>query len=168
MSEENESRRRAFACPPTISRYRGADLSLLDPADVDDRRSLIEVDHPELRRALERGQHEIRLEGHVMNPFLHIALHEVVANQIWDGEPVEVWATAERLTALGYKRHDVLHMLGSVVTAEIWEALARSQPYDHKRYVGALDALPESWEGKSSGAERTAPRIGRRQNRPRY
>lgn len=50
---------------------RGIDGSLLDPSDPDERRMLVELDHPELFGAIERG------------------------------EPLETWEAAQRLRDLG-------------------------------------------------------------------
>jgi hypothetical protein len=72
-------------------------------------------------------------------------MHEIVANQLWDDDPPEVWETAKRLTALGYERHEVLHMLCSVVAREVWAVLDARLPSDTARYVAALDDLPESY-----------------------
>lgn len=140
-----EDARRRFACPPARGRYRGVELDSLDPGDPDERRLLIAAEHPELGRALERGEDAVLAGGRPVNPRLHLALHEIVAAQLWDGDPPEVWETAQRLVALGWKRHEVLHMLGSVVAAEIWELLQARAPFDRERYVAALNELPESY-----------------------
>jgi hypothetical protein len=142
----DEERRRRFACPPARGYFDGVDLSFLDPADRDDRHFLILAEHPDLHRAIEEGAEQVVVGGRPINPRLHLSLHEVVAAQLWDDDPPEVWETAKRLQRLGYERHDILHMLGSVVTHEIWWALKEEKPYDHDRYVRALDALPESWQ----------------------
>src|SRR5487761_1014760 len=115
-----DAQRLAFACPPGQGEWDEIDLGLLDPADEDERRTLIEAEHPELRGAIEDDVREIHTGGRVVSPNLHIAMHEVVANQLWADEPPEVWQTAQRLTAAGYDRHEVLHMLGSVVAGEVW------------------------------------------------
>jgi len=140
-----EARRQECACPPGVGRYEGIELEYLDPADPDDRRMLIEAAHPELHRALRRGDDEIVLHGQPMSPRLHIAMHEIVANQLWDDDPPEAWRTAQRLTALGYERDEVVHMLCSVVARELWHVMAAGAPSDTARYVAALDELPESW-----------------------
>jgi hypothetical protein len=42
-----------------------------------------------------------------VNPVLHIAMHEIVANQLWANDPPEMWETAVRLLDAGYERHEV-------------------------------------------------------------
>jgi len=74
----------------------------------------------------------------------------------------ETWQTARRLLALGHERHDVLHMLGSAVAGELWHVTHEGVPFDHERFVGALDALPGSWgedDSESSGEETTSPPV---------
>ena len=144
-SDASQEARRQFACPPARGRYRGIELEYLDPGDPEDRHFLIAAEHPELRRALERGDEDVVVHGNRINPRLHLVLHEIVANRLWDGDPPETWETAQRLLALGHDRHEVLHMLGSVVAREVWGTLQTGAPIDHERYVAALGELPESY-----------------------
>ena len=161
MSEED---RRAFAVPTARGECEGVDLALLDPNDEDERRILIEAEHPELLRALRGGQREVHVEGRAMNPVLHIAMHEIVANHLWANDPPEVWETAQRLVAAGYPRHEVLHMLASVVSAEMFEIMGHQAPHDIERVRDGLAALPQSWEERRAGipAERHTNRAERR------
>jgi hypothetical protein len=130
----------------------------LDPSDEDHRHLLIEIEHPEFHAALrDPSVDEVEVAGRPVNPRLHIALHEIVANQILGDEAPEVWETAMRLAALGYSRHDVLHMLVSVVGEDVRLAMVEDTPYDRERHLAALAALPGSWEamrrrGRSRGA----------------
>jgi tetratricopeptide (TPR) repeat protein len=68
-----------------------------------------------------------------------------VANQIMADDPPEVWQTAQRLIKDGYERHDILHMLASVVSKQTYSILNDQQPLDADEYIQALDALPDSW-----------------------
>ena len=53
---------------------------------------------------------------------------------------------ARRLIEAGYERHEVLHMLGSVVAKDVYAALRDKLPPDLEKTREALAALPESWE----------------------
>jgi hypothetical protein len=107
---------------------------------------LVEDQHPELADAVAEGVDEVPVEdGHLINPRLHLALHEIAARQILDDEPAEMWTTARRLDALGYDRHEVLHMLASTLSDQIWSILDGSGSYDPSAHVHELAALPESW-----------------------
>jgi hypothetical protein len=142
----NQSARRALAAPITSGEFDGIDLASLDPANPDARRILILADHPDLAAAIDAGRSEIHMGGETTSPVLHISMHEIVANQLWDDEPPEAWETAQRLLAAGYDRHEVLHMLGSVASAGVYAALVEGRPHDPDAMRAALAALPESWE----------------------
>lgn len=144
---ESKAERRRWLFPEVKGTFDGIQPEFLDPAIADDRRFLILAEHRKFARAINRGDDVVNVEGNVVNPHLHIAMHEVVANQIWDGKPAEVWPTVARLRGMGYERHDILHMLASVVTGEIWKAGQSGVPSDPASYARALGALPESWHG---------------------
>jgi hypothetical protein len=84
-------------------------------------------------------------------------MHEIVATQLWDGDPPEVWATAARLLESGYERHEILHMLAAPVAQQVWGTLHEERPYDRALHVAALHALPGSWEQER--ATRTGARL---------
>ena len=107
--------RRAFAAPPGSGFFRKLDLSLLDPADRDERRLLIEAEHPELADTLELDEDVVVVDGEEIDPRLHLTIHEIVAEQLWENDPPEVWETARRLSEAGYERHEIFHMLGSAL-----------------------------------------------------
>ena len=126
----------------------GTDLAWLDPADPDERSLLIRFEHPEFAAALDAGWDEIELDGTVMSPNQHLTIHEVVANQLWDGEPPEAAETARRLDLVGYDRHEVFHMIGSVVSDQMWQVMHDQQPADLEQIREDLAALPGTWEAK--------------------
>jgi hypothetical protein len=149
----DHDRRLTFAIPLTAE--PGDETQELDPNDADDRALLIAAAHPELDTDAETAL----LDGHEINPRLHLTIHEIVANQILDDGPPEVWATAQRLRKLGYGRHEVLHMLGAAMTPQLWDTLQNQHEYDLEAHRAALAALPESWERARPGGP--APPAGR-------
>lgn len=171
--QADRDRRLAFAIP--LLAEPDEETQGLDPNDADDRALLIAAAHPELETAL--------VDGQEINPRLHLTIHEIVATQIVDDDPPEVWATAQRLRKLGYGRHEVLHMLGAAMTPQLWDALHNQREYDLQAHRAALAALPESWErGRPGGPappaaraahavdaskRRKAERAARRRNRRR-
>ena len=136
MSRDDEERR-AFALGPGHDPRQGD--------DEDDRQLLIEEEHPDLRRAIDEGRPEIRCDGIVISPVLHIAMHVIVANQVMDDDPPETWDTAKRLLAAGYERHELQHMLASVVSEDVYAAMKGESP-DPEQTRSRLAALPASWE----------------------
>ena len=131
--------RRMFAMPYFGTSIGEEDYPRLDPGDPDERRLLIEGEHPEYHAVLEDPGFDGEIDG--VNPRLHIVIHEVVANQLWEDDPAEAWRAARRLHDAGVDRHDVLHQLGGVVAAHLHGALTDQRAVDHAAYRQALDAL---------------------------
>ena len=159
-----DDERRLFAVPALSGQFDGIELSFLDPDDEHDRTILVLAEHPELRSAIATGRDQIHHHGRVVNPQLHLAMHEIVANQLLANDPPEMWDTAKRLAGAGYERHEVLHMLASVVSGDVYSALHDKQSPDPARTRAALAALPGSWERQREEipAERHANRAERR------
>ena len=160
----SDDERRLFAVKAPSGQFDGIELSFLDPDDEHDRTILVLAEHPELRSAIEFGRDKIHHHGRVVNPQLHLAMHQIVANQLLANEPPEMWDTAKRLINAGYERHEILHMLASVVSADVYSALHDNQSPNSERTRAALAALPGSWEHQREEipAERHANRAERR------
>jgi hypothetical protein len=126
------------------------DLALLDRDDEDERRYLIEAEHPLFAQAL-RTDAELEVGGEPMSPRLHVSMHEIVTNQLWADDPPEVWATAQRLAALGYERHVILHMIASLVSHDLWEPCIAGRPSTPPPTPGA------STPSRRAGRRRTTP-----------
>jgi len=133
----NADERRAWLFPPAAGHFHGIDLARLDTNDEDERRVLIEAEHPDLADGLDKGLDEIVSDGRTINPRLHIAMHSLAVNQLLHDGPPEMWPTVERLVDAGYDRHDVLHMLGSVAAEELWHVQHDHEPFDRARHAGA-------------------------------
>ncbi|MFC6883958.1 hypothetical protein [Actinomadura yumaensis] len=94
--------RRAFALPflsgthRLSGRHGSIDLSTLDPADPSDRRIMLEFEHPGA-------------------PEDHLDAHERLTVRLWDGDPPQLWETAQALLDVGYERHEILHKLIDVL-----------------------------------------------------
>jgi hypothetical protein len=168
------SRSHVFARRPTITAGRGARLSDMDAsnggmivrlsliastqalegvgarvedlADPDTRAVAIRADHPELDRALREGKDELIVDGEPMSIRLHLTMHQVLANQLAEDDPPEVYLTAQRLLAAGYDRHEVLHMLAAPIAEQIHATLHDGEEYNLDWHLAALAALPGSWE----------------------
>lgn len=131
--------RRTFAMPYFSTRIGGDDFQELDPNDPDERAILIEGEHPEYHDALADPGFEGEVDG--VNPRLHLAMHEIVANQLWDNDPPETWHAARRLRDLGHDRHDILHAIGEVVMTHLHASLMAQKVFDLERYCAELDQL---------------------------
>jgi Domain of unknown function (DUF1841) len=136
--------RQSWAIPRGHGTYRGLDLELLNPADEDELTFLIEAIHPELADALRSGD-EMIASGEPFSPRLHIAMHQIVANQMLADDPPETWHTVQRLAALGYDWHNIMHMIAAVVSDDVYHALKEDQPFDPGDYIRRLRQLPGDW-----------------------
>jgi Domain of unknown function (DUF1841) len=152
-SRDEDDRRRLVADPEVLAALA---LTIEQLSDPDMRSFMIRHEHPEFEAALKEGRREIEGDDGPMNPRLHLKMHEVVATQLWDDSPPELWDTAVRLLDAGYERHEILHMLAGPVVEQIWGALHDERPYERERHVAALQALPRSWERERT--TRTAAR----------
>ncbi len=113
---------------PEKIRFLFGDLPVwADPDDPDDRAALFaEAAGP---------------DGEVLTP-LAAALHEVVAAQITDDRPPQVWATANRLLQQGLDRAEVLAQLALAAGTMAKVAFRTDRPYDEAIYLAMLDGLP--------------------------
>lgn len=131
--------RRIFAMPYVGTRIGGEDYPQLDPADPDDRRLLIEGEHPEYHQVLTDPAAGDEIGG--VNPRLHLSIHEIVANQLWEDDPPEVWQAARRLRDRGLDRHEILHRLMSVAVDQLHGALTSGTAADTAAYARGLDRI---------------------------
>ncbi|WP_445190019.1 DUF1841 family protein [Pseudonocardia sp. Cha107L01] len=78
-----------------------------------------------------------------VNPRLHVVLHRVIANQLWDDTPAEVWQAARRLLAQGHDRHTILHALAYELSQELYPAMTgqHAPDPDMTAYRARLRAL---------------------------
>jgi hypothetical protein len=121
-AERDAIDRRRFAMPFSSTRIGDEDFPALDPGNPDDRLLLIEGEHPEFHDLLYDPTFEGEIDG--TSPHAHIAIHEVVANQLWDDNPPGAWRAAKRLREARVERHDILHQLGEVVVTQIYGVLS--------------------------------------------
>jgi hypothetical protein len=143
--------RRMFAMPYFGTRIGEEDYPRLDPGDPDERRLLVEGEHPEYHGALADPAFDGEIDG--VNPRLHMPNHAVVATPLWDNHPPEAWRAATRLHDAGVARHDILHQLGSIVATHLHGALTNRQAVDPVAYRQALDALrPPSSRRRANSA----------------
>ena len=150
--------RRIFAMPYIGTRIGDEDYPRLDPADPDERRLLIEGEHPEYHPMLADATSDREIDG--VNPRLHVAMHEVVANQLWDDDPPEAWQAARRLRDRGLERHEILHRLMNVAVEQLHGALTSGTAADSAAYARALDRIAPDRKGRRSAAGRGLRVVG--------
>jgi hypothetical protein len=146
--------RRMFAVPGVTTRIGDQEFSFLDPGDPDDRGVFIKGEHPEYHEALADPDTDT-VEG--VNPRLHVTVHEVVANQLWDDDPPQVWQAARRLLATGADRHDVLHAIADVLVEHLHGLLTGQGDGDVAPYIAGLEQLGRHVDPDPVGEARVIP-----------
>jgi hypothetical protein len=136
--------RQSWAMPAGHGSYRGLELELLHPADEDELMLLLDAQHAELADALDSGQ-EMIVEGEPFSPRLHLAMHQIVANQLLADDPPETWPTVQRLADLDYDWHNIMHMIARVISDDVYGAVKESREMDPADYARRLRRLPGDW-----------------------
>ena len=144
FDEPGPGDRRSWAVPPAHGIYQELDLQLLDPGDEDQRALLLEALHPDFAGALQ-GDDDVIIGGELVNPRLHVAMHQVVANQLLADDPPETWQAVQRLAGLGYDWHNIMHMIASLVTEDVYGVLQEHRKPDPAGYTRRLNQLPGDW-----------------------
>jgi len=131
--------RRRFTMPFSGATIDGEDFDRLNPADPDERGLLIRGEHPELHEALADPDFDTKAAG--FSPRFHLTMHEVIANQLWDDDPPEVWQAAQRLRDQGVDRHDILHALLELMVTHMHPVMVDKKPFDTDAYRRDLNDL---------------------------
>ena len=81
------------------------------------------------------------------NHLLKATILQVVDNQLKNNDPPETKQTYNRLVKNGYPENEAKRLIACVVSAEVFEVLKRKEKFNQKRFVEALNKLPElPWE----------------------
>jgi hypothetical protein len=131
--------RRLFTMPFFGTTIDGEDFDRLNPSDPDERALLIKGEHPELHEALADPDFDSKAVG--FSPRFHLTMHEVIANQLWDNDPPEVWQAAQRLRDQGVDRHDILHRLLELMVTHMHPVMVDKKPFDTDAYRRDLHDL---------------------------
>jgi hypothetical protein len=81
--------------------------------------------------------------GAHFNPDLRDAILKAVEYQLANDNPPETKQTYDRLIREGHSENDAKLLIANVVAVEIFEVVNRREPFNHHRFVQALNRLPE-------------------------
>lgn len=100
------------------------------------------ADHGEYHALLETGDEALDKDFHpddgVANPFLHMALHLAVRDQIATDRPPGIRAAYTRARAATSGRHAAEHTLLDCLAEALWRAQRDGQPPDERAYLAAV------------------------------
>lgn len=98
--------------------------------------------HPEYQRILEQPDRhrdrDYRPESGDINPFLHLALHLAVAEQLSIDQPPGIRGEFERLRTAKGDEHAALHAVVECLGEVIWHAQRYGTTPDATRYLDCL------------------------------
>lgn len=118
---------------------QGGDLETL--SDEEMRLGEIMLEHEEYHNQFEiadhLSDHEFDAETET-NPFLHIVFHQIVENQLEARDPIEAYQFFNAMRRKKISRHDVIHLIGSILSFLIYDFLKESREFDLPRYKSLL------------------------------
>ena len=130
----------------------------LDPLNADDRAELIRLAHPELAPAVDAGEEVAVIGGEIVNPRLHLLMHQVVAERLLYDDPPEEWLAFSDLLENGADAHDAQHAIGRRFVEELMAAVGPPP-------APAPAPRPRASADRRTRDRRKAQRAARRRNR---
>ena len=104
--------------------------------------------HPEYHAILEApGRYtdrDYRPESGEMNPFLHLALHVAVEEQLAIDQPRGIAAAYQRLRGKIGSEHDAKHLVLECLGETLWRAQRDGTPPDETLYIECLERQARS------------------------
>jgi len=103
----------------------------------------IVLEHPEYHAVLEDRERyldrEWKPEGGDTNPFLHIAMHLAIAEQISIDQPPGIRAAVQRIATRLGSMHDARHEVMECLAEVIWQAQRNGTGFDNAIYLQCLE-----------------------------
>lgn len=76
--------------------------------------------------------------GVEVNPFLHIAIHESIENQLNSREPVEVYQFYNAMIKKKLSHHDTIHLIGRIFAPFLFDVLKYGRAFNATGYAALL------------------------------
>jgi hypothetical protein len=128
---------RAFLFDLWQKHREGAPLSALESMAL-----AIVLEHPEYHAVLGNRERylerEWQPEGGETNPFLHLAMHLAIEEQVSIDQPPGIRAAVEALAARRGSMHDARHDVMDCLAEVIWQAQRNAAPFDNATYLECL------------------------------
>lgn len=105
--------------------------------------------HPELDPLWELGELSAtpqEVNGTIVNPFIHTALHVLIEKQLAEQSPPEIVDTLAVLLRRSVDRHEAVHAIASVYADLYFTTFRRGQHFEEGTYVELLKQLADSPE----------------------
>lgn len=103
----------------------------------------IVLEHPEYHPVLENRERYLdrdwKPEGGETNPFLHIAMHLAIEEQVSIDQPPGIRAAVEKLSRRRGSMHDARHDVMECLAEVIWQAQRNGTGFDNGTYLACLE-----------------------------
>ncbi|MBI1823511.1 MAG: DUF1841 family protein [Nitrospirae bacterium] len=100
--------------------------------------------HPEFIPIWELGDLSAspqEINGEIVNPFVHTALHLVMEKQIEINKPEEVVEVVNTFLKNGIDRHKVIHQVGGIYAEIYFSSLRRGQMFEEFSYIEIIKEM---------------------------
>jgi hypothetical protein len=100
--------------------------------------------HPEYHATLndpESLTHDYPVEDEGTNPFLHMAMHVAIVEQITSDRPAGMRALYDSLRGRFHDLHELDHAVMECLAQSLWESREHGQGPDEKRYLSCVRRL---------------------------
>ncbi|MEO5656234.1 MAG: DUF1841 family protein [Nitrospiria bacterium] len=100
--------------------------------------------HPELDPLWDLGEASAtpqEVNGTVVNPFIHTALHVLVEKQLEEKSPPEALTALDVLLARGVDRHEAVHAIAALYADLYFTTFRRGQSFEETSYIELLKQL---------------------------
>lgn len=100
--------------------------------------------HPELDPLWELGELSAtpqEVQGTIVNPFIHTALHVLIEKQLADKSPPEIVEALASLLQRGVDRHEAVHAIASIYADLYFTTFRRGQHFEETTYIELLKQL---------------------------
>jgi len=100
--------------------------------------------HPEFIPIWELGDLSAspqEINGEIVNPFVHTALHLAMEKQIEINNPTEVIDVINQLIRNGADRHEIIHQVGAVYAEIYFSSLRKGEMFEEYIYVESVRQL---------------------------
>ncbi len=104
----------------------------------------VAAQHPEYHPLLESEEsleRDFVPEAGATNPFLHMAMHIALAEQVAAGRPDGIRELHRRLATACGSPHEAEHRMMECLGLVLWEAQRQNRPPDEKAYLECLKKL---------------------------
>jgi hypothetical protein len=76
--------------------------------------------------------------GSEEDPFIHVAFHTIVENQLESKDPIETYQFYNAMRKKKVSRHDAIHLIAAILTPLIVSTLQQNEAFDLKKYKSLL------------------------------